>query len=293
MRQLGRGVRRPRHRRGAAIVGALQEKGRGAPKVSYKLRDYRAPAVLGRADPVVFPVAVEAGGDPRRRRAHDRPTRRSVPEELPVVLPPLEDFEPGDDPQGCLARCLDWLLPEGRPVVGARDEHDAAVGGRAGTLRFADPANTAEGWSAQAERDWRRPHVGAEHAVLHLLYALLAQGAHDISVVTSAEPFQKLVHQGMILGEDGEKMSKSRGNVINPDEIIEQHGADAMRVEMPGSLEAVGWQTEQISGVVRLLHEPARRARRRAGGRGHDAAAPPIKKVTNDEALGFNTAISR
>ena len=127
-------------------------------------------------------------------------------------------------------------------------------------LRFADPANTEVGWSPQADKSWLPVDLyvgGAEHAVLHLLYARFWHKVlYDLELVKDAEPFQKLVHQGMILGSDGEKMSKSRGNVVNPDDIVEQYGADAMRLyEMfMGPLEAVKpWQTEQISGVVREI----------------------------------------
>ena len=299
---------------GAAIVGALQEKGRGAPKVSYKLRDwvFSRQRYWGEPIPVVFPVAVaEAGGDPRKGDAHtiDYDSPQHVPEEeLPVALPPLEDFEPGDDPQGCLARCLDWRFFQRDGQWWARETNTMPqwAGSCWYYLRFADPANTAEGWSAQAERDWLPVDLyvgGAEHAVLHLLYARFWHKVlHDIGAVTSAEPFQKLVHQGMILGEDGEKMSKSRGNVINPDEIVELYGGDAMRLyEMfMGPLEAVKpWQTEQISGVVRFerrVYELARRASDdvEAGEDTTRLLHQTIKKVTNDvEALGFNTAISQ
>merc|ERR1719201_1741641 len=126
-------------------------------------------------------------------------------------------------------------------------------------LRFADPTNSEHAWSAEAERAWLPVDLyvgGAEHAVLHLLYARFWHKVlYDLGLVTTKEPFARLVHQGMILGEDGEKMSKSRGNVVNPDDIVNAYGADAMRLyEMfMGPLEAVKpWQTEQIAGVVRF-----------------------------------------
>jgi len=148
---------------------------------------------------------------------------------------------------------------------------------------------------------------GAEHATLHLLYARFWHKVlHSLGLVSTAEPFQKLVHQGMILGEDGEKMSKSRGNVVNPDDIVDKYGADAMRMyEMfMGPLEAVKpWQTEQISGVVRFQNRVYALAGR-ALADNEDADVPlgeetrrlmhqTIRKVTGDvDTLGFNTAIS-
>src|SRR5207244_9327249 len=146
---------------------------------------------------------------------------------------------------------------------------------------------------------------GSEHAVLHLLYARFWHKVlFDLGVVKHAEPFQKLVHQGMILGENNEKMSKARGNVVNPDDVVKSHGADALRLyEMfMGPLEAVKpWQTSGIEGVHRFLE----RAWNVCTGKVTDDAAAydeatkklvhkTIKKVTDDiEAMRFNTAISQ
>jgi leucyl-tRNA synthetase len=143
---------------------------------------------------------------------------------------------------------------------------------------------------------------GQEHAVLHLLYARFWHKVlYDLGIVDHKEPFLKVVHQGMILGTDGEKMSKSRGNVINPDDVVEEHGADSLRLyEMfMGPIEAVKpWQTEQVSGVVKLRNRCYQIAE------GPISDDPPegellsmmhktIKKVTGDiEKLSFNTAIS-
>jgi len=173
-------------------------------------------------------------------------------------------------------------------------------------LRFADPANDACAWSARAERDWLPVDLyvgGAEHAVLHLLYARFWHKVlHGLGLTRSREPFARLVHQGMILGEDGEKMSKSRGNVVNPDDIIRSHGADAMRLyEMfMGPLEAVKpWQTEQIAGVVRFQNRVFSLARRATADAPLAAETErlmhqTIRKVTRDvESLSFNTAISQ
>jgi leucyl-tRNA synthetase len=171
-------------------------------------------------------------------------------------------------------------------------------------LRFLDPQNSAEPWSRAAYDTWMPVDLyvgGAEHAVLHLLYARFWHKVlFDLGLVRHPEPFMKLVHQGMILGEDSEKMSKSRGNVINPDAIVGAHGADVLRLyEMfMGPLEAVKpWQSAQIQGVRRFrdrlyatgmrplgaaTEEPTRRLLHRTA-----------KKVTRDiEALRFNTAMS-
>merc|ERR1711871_687475 len=163
----------------------------------------------------------------------------------------------------------------------------------------------------QAEKSWLPVDLyvgGAEHAVLHLLYARFWHKVlYDLGLVSTLEPFKKLVHQGMILGEDGEKMSKSRGNVINPDEIVENFGGDAMRMyEMfMGPLEAVKpWQTEQIAGVVRFRDRVYTLAQKlvaaKAAGKARNTMAEEtsklmnqmVKKVTSDvEELAFNTAI--
>jgi leucyl-tRNA synthetase len=194
-------------------------------------------------------------------------------------------------------------------------------------LRFADPHNSLACVGAAAEQAWLPVDLyvgGQEHAVLHLLYARFWHKVlFRLGVVSSAEPFQRVVHQGMILGPDGEKMSKSRGNVVNPDEIVLAFGADALRLyEMfMGPLEAVKpWQTAQVQGVVRFrekVHQLVARSAAAAtstaastaastGGGAGDAAAPcsdlaeltrhmhkTIKKVTRDiDAMSFNTAIS-
>lgn len=144
---------------------------------------------------------------------------------------------------------------------------------------------------------------GQEHAVLHLLYARFWHKVlYDIGVVDHPEPFTKLIHQGMILGSDGEKMSKSRGNVINPDDVVKEHGADALRLyEMfMGPLEATKpWQTGQLMGVVRFrdrvysLVQPGRLTDQPPSGEIVSELHKTIKKVTHDiEKLSFNTAIS-
>ncbi len=170
-------------------------------------------------------------------------------------------------------------------------------------MRFIDPRNEA-GIFAEETARWLPVDLyvgGQEHAVLHLLYARFwHKFLHDIKVVNHEEPFLKLVHQGMILGSDGEKMSKSRGNVINPDDIIRDFGADALRLyEMfMGPLEAMKpWQTSQLMGVVRFRDKIYNLCQRPLGASSEkhviSESHRTIKKVTNDiEKMAFNTAIS-
>lgn len=195
-------------------------------------------------------------------------------------------------------------------------------------LRFADPTNALACLSPEADEAWLPVDLyvgGQEHAVLHLLYARFWHKVlFKLEVVSTSEPFQKVVHQGMILGSDGEKMSKSRGNVVNPDDIVTSFGADALRLyEMfMGPLEAVKpWQTSQVQGVVRFREKVYQVVKQNAAlyatttatatadchSNQDTASVPPcpelveltrdmhktIKKVTQDiDSMSFNTAIS-
>jgi leucyl-tRNA synthetase len=174
-------------------------------------------------------------------------------------------------------------------------------------FRFLDPKNSDEAFSKQVDEDWMPVDLyvgGSEHAVLHLLYARFwHQVLFDLGYTKHPEPFQKLVHQGMILGSDGEKMSKSRGNVVNPDDIVSEQGADALRLyEMfMGPLEAVKpWQTSQVAGVVRFMNKAYNVIMTAAAERSTDMDEETLrimhktmKKVTEDiESMSFNTAIS-
>jgi len=294
------------------ITAWLEEKGLGAPKIQFKLRDwvFSRQRYWGEPIPVYFPITLDDDdADPRTGAAHtihyDQPI--AVPEsELPLRLPELDDFKPGDEPAGVLAKALEWRFFQRDGKWYARETNTMPqwAGSCWYYLRFMDPANDEAGWSSQADADWMPVDLyvgGAEHAVLHLLYARFWHKVlFDAGVVKDSEPFHKLVHQGMILGEDGEKMSKSRGNVVNPDDIVQAFGADAMRLyEMfMGPLEAVKpWQTSQIQGVVRF-RERAFTVCTRATTDAIDEATEravhkTIKKVTKDiESMRFNTAIS-
>jgi leucyl-tRNA synthetase len=257
---------------------------------------------------VYFPVELEAGVTDPRKGAHtiryDQP-RVLTAEELPLRLPELTDFSAGD-PQGALIRANDWRFFEKDGQWFARETNTMPqwAGSCWYYLRFIDPKNSKEAFSQEAYDAWMPVDLyvgGNEHAVLHLLYARFWHKVlFDAGIVKDAEPFTKLVHQGMILGENNEKMSKSRGNVINPDDVVSQHGADSLRVyEMfMGPLEATKpWQTNGVIGVRRFL-ERAWNVISNVGSAPLDEESnrllhKTIKKVGEDiEAMRFNTAIS-
>ncbi|HEY2509865.1 MAG TPA: class I tRNA ligase family protein, partial [Polyangiaceae bacterium] len=259
-------------------------------------------------------VPVEVDGDPRADGAnptirYDQPIALEE-SELPLRLPELEDYKPGSDPAGPLARARDWRFfqKDGKWFARETNTMPQWAGSCWYYLRYVDPRNDQEAFSKEAYDAWMPVDLyigGSEHAVLHLLYARFWHKVlFDLGVVKDSEPFLKLVHQGTILGENNEKMSKSRGNVVNPDDVVASHGADALRLyEMfMGPLEATKpWQTSGIEGVRRFLDrvwnvstgaltdEPSK----------YDEATKrlvhkTIKKVTDDiESMRFNTAISQ
>jgi leucyl-tRNA synthetase len=193
-----------------AIVEKLASQGRGGSKVTYKLRDwvFSRQRYWGEPIPIYFPV--ETQGDPRRGDPHtiryDQPI--AVEEsELPLTLPELSDYRPGNDPAGPLARAVDWRFfqKDGRWYARETNTMPQWAGSCWYYLRFIDPRNDVEAWSEQAYDDWMPVDLyvgGAEHAVLHLLYARFWHKVlFDLGKVKHPEPFMKLVHQGMILGE--------------------------------------------------------------------------------------------
>ena len=295
------------------IAAWLAKEGKGSAKVSYRLRDwvFSRQRYWGEPIPIYFPVTTS--GDPRVPGTaftihHDQPI--AVDErDLPLRLPDLEDFKPGHDPAGPLARVAEWRFfqKDGRWFARETNTMPQWAGSCWYYLRYLDPHNDAEAWSARAYEDWMPVDLyvgGNEHAVLHLLYARFWHKVlFDMGVVKDSEPFLKLVHQGVILGENNEKMSKSRGNVVNPDDVVRGYGADALRLyEMfMGPLEQVKpWQSSGIEGVSRFLdrvwHVGTGPLTTEASG--YDEATmrlvhKTIKKVTQDiEAMSFNTAIS-
>jgi len=295
------------------ITAWLEDQSQGRPRVTYRLRDwvFSRQRYWGEPIPIYFPVTCD--GDPREPGAkvtiHYETPIGLDESELPLLLPELEDFKPGADPAGPLARVAAWRFFQkgGRWFARETNTMPQWAGSCWYYLRYLDPENGEEAWSSKAYEDWMPVDLyvgGAEHAVLHLLYARFWHKVlFDIGLVKHKEPFVRLVHQGMILGENNEKMSKARGNVVNPDDVVRQYGADSLRVyEMfMGPLEQVKpWQMSGIEGVRRFLE----RAWNLSLGPRSDVEAHyedatkrlvhrTIEKVTRDiESLRFNTAIS-
>lgn len=297
-----------------AATVALEKRGVGVRSVQYKLRDwvFSRQRYWGEPIPIFFPVRMsQVGGDPRRGDEHviDYDTPMPVPDdELPLCLPEMDDITPGDDPAGCLAKCVDWRYFQteaGDWFARETNTMPQWAGSCWYYLRFTDPTNDSAPWSLKGDLDWMPVDLyvgGNEHAVLHLLYARFWHKVfYSLGLTTTKEPFTKLVHQGMILGSDGEKMSKSRGNVVNPDDIVSEFGADALRLyEMfMGPLDAVKpWQTEQITGVVRFRNRVFALASSQTLSDKMDSETEKLlhktmKKVTQDiDKMSFNTAIS-
>ena len=295
----------------AQIVKCLDSMGRGKVRVTYRLRDwiFSRQRYWGEPMPIYFPV--DCDGDPRKPETQFT-IRFKEPiavdeSELPLRLPELDNFSPGDDPAGPLARATDWRFFQKDDKWFARETNTMPqwAGSCWYYLRFIDPRNDTTAWSQEAYDAWMPVDLyvgGSEHAVLHLLYARFWHKVlHDIGAVRHGEPFTKLVHQGMILGEDGQKMSKSRGNVINPDHIVKSHGADSLRAyEMfMGPLEAVKpWQTSGIEGVKRFLDRVWNVCTGPLSETCDEATKKllhkTIQKVTHDiETMHFNTAVSQ
>jgi leucyl-tRNA synthetase len=292
------------------ITADLQAAGKARARVEYKLRDwvFSRQRYWGEPIPIYFPVECE--GDPRAGASHLIRYDQPIPveaSELPLRLPELDDFRPGEDPAGVLARAAAWRFfeKEGRWFARETNTMPQWAGSCWYYLRFIDPHNPSMPCAPELAERWLPVDLyvgGAEHAVLHLLYARFWHKVlYDEGLVTFKEPFKKLVHQGMILGEGGHKMSKSRGNVVNPDDVVAEFGADAMRVyEMfMGPLEATKpWSTSSIAGVRRFLDRVFAVALRSNASVQPDAPLrrimhQTIRKVTEDiEGMRFNTAIS-
>lgn len=290
-----------------AMIRWAEKEGRGNRAIQYKLRDWLFSRQRYWGEP--FPILHKEDG-----------TIQPVPEDmLPVLLPQVESYEPMGTGESPLAAIKDWVQTK-NPKTGepARRETDTMPGSAGSSwyfLRYCDPRNANAPFGKESEKYWMPVDLyvgGAEHAVGHLLYARFwTKVLYDAEMVTHDEPFRKLVHQGMILGEDGEKMSKSRGNVINPDDVVSKYGADTLRIyEMfMGPLERdKPWSTSAIEGVYRFLQRAWRvfvddegrtLIESRADGSGpkqEDVKIlhKTIKKVTEDiENLRFNTAISQ
>jgi len=229
--------------------------------------------------------------------------------DLPVELPDDVDFRPtGESPLTRSKSFHDVTCPKcGKPAHRESDTMDTFVDSSWYWLRYCDPHNEKVAFDAKKVKQWCPVNLyvgGAEHAVLHLMYArFITKALQDMGYVDFAEPFLKLRNQGLILGEDGQKMSKSKGNVVNPDEIVTKFGADTLRMyEMfMGPLEeAKPWNTASIAGIRRFLDrvwnlclEPASVPAPSESPEPGFLIAKTTKKVTDDiEAFGFNTAIA-
>ena len=286
------------------ITAWLESNGKGRKAVNYKLRDWLFARQRYWGEP--FPLIWVDG------------EARPLPEEqLPVTLPETSNFKPSGSGESPLANLEDWQATtdpaSGKPARRETNTMPQWAGSCWYYLRFIDPKNFNQLIDPAKERYWMPVDLyigGSEHAVLHLLYSRFWHKVlHDIGVVSTLEPFKKLVHQGIVLGEDNQKMSKSRGNVVNPDDMMDQFGADAVRLyEMfMGPLEAMKpWSTRGVAGITHFLERVWRLMINEEGrlSAAIVSSAPSldhqrllhqtIKKVTEDiEQLRFNTAISQ
>lgn len=285
----------------AAITNKLEEIGAGKEVTNYKLRDWIFSRQRYWGEPIPM-VKMEDG------------TEYPLPEkDLPLVLPELDDYQPTKDGKPPLSKApSSWLHVEIDGKKGERETNTMPqwAGSSWYYIRYIDPNNENAIADSKLLDHWLPVDLyigGQEHAVLHLLYARFwHKFLYDIGVVHCKEPFQKLYHQGMILGANGEKMSKSRGNVINPDDIVKSNGADSLRLfEMfAGPLnEAKPWSTTALDGstrfierVFRLVDEEsfANKLTDNNDGELDYSYNFLVKKVTNDFlALSFNTAIAQ
>lgn len=293
----------------ATMIDWLESNHKGKRRVQYKLRDWLFSRQRYWGEP--FPITWKDG--------HHHALAES---DLPLLAPPLDDYKPSGTPDPLLSKATDWVnLPDGS--VRETNTMPQWAGSCWYYLRYCDPSNTQRFISNEAEAYWTsdKPGMvdlyvgGTEHAVLHLLYARFWHKVlFDLGHVTTPEPFQKLVNQGLILGEDGQKMSKSRGNVVNPDDVVREYGADALRLyEMfMGPLEQVKpWQMKGVEGVSRFLARVWRVACEEQQDGSYQISSKiknvactdkellrtvheTLKKVGEDiEKLSFNTAISQ
>ncbi|MGG4013127.1 leucine--tRNA ligase [Bacillus smithii] len=287
----------------AKMIEWLEEKGVGSKKVTYRLRDWLFSRQRYWGEPI--PIIHWEDG-----------TMTPVPEEeLPLMLPKTKEVKPSGTGESPLANIEEWVNVVD-PKTGKKGRRETNTMPQwAGScwyfLRYIDPHNPKALADPEKLKEWLPVDIyigGAEHAVLHLLYARFwHKFLYDIGVVPTKEPFKKLYNQGMILGENNEKMSKSRGNVVNPDEIVESHGADTLRLyEMfMGPLDAsISWSTTGLDGARRFLDRVWRlfvdengqlsSKIKEEGNALEKVYHQTVKKVTEDyEQLHFNTAISQ
>lgn len=286
------------------MVDYLQEHELGEEKVSYRLRDWLFARQRFWGEPI--PVIHWEDG-----------TTTTVPEEdLPLELPKTDHIKPSGTGESPLANIEDWVNVVD-PETGLKGKRDTNTmpqwaGSSWYFLRYIDPHNPDQLADPDQLKKWLPVDLyigGAEHAVLHLLYARFwHKFLYDLDIVPTKEPFQKLYNQGMILGEGNEKMSKSKGNVVNPDDVVEQYGADTLRLyEMfMGPLDAaIAWSEEGLEGARKFLdrvwrlyinenNQLSEKIVEEANKNLEVVYNQTVQKVTEDyEALSFNTAISQ
>ncbi|MFU2018081.1 leucine--tRNA ligase [Peribacillus butanolivorans] len=288
----------------STMIKWLEEKGIGTKKITYRLRDWLFSRQRYWGEPI--PIIHWEDG-----------TMSAVKEEeLPLILPKATDIKPSGTGESPLANITEWVnVTDENGRKGRRETNTMPqwAGSSWYFLRYIDPDNTEALADPEKLKEWMPVDIyigGAEHAVLHLLYARFwHKFLYDIGIVPTSEPFQNLFNQGMILGENNEKMSKSKGNVVNPDDIVESHGADTLRMyEMfMGPLDAsIAWSTNGLDGSRRFLDRIWRLLISEDGtitdkmadtddsGKLEKVYHQTVKKVTeNYEELKFNTAISQ
>jgi leucyl-tRNA synthetase len=286
------------------VIAWLEEKKAGRTAVNYKLRDWLFSRQRYWGEPIPIVHCEKCGSVP-------------LPEsELPLKLPEMKDFKPTGNAEPPLAKAKDWVSTKCPQCRGAARRETNTMPQWAGScwyyLRYLDSKNEKSFCDPAKEKYWMPVDLyvgGAEHAVLHLLYSRFWHKVlYDLKLVSSPEPFTTLVNQGMILGEDGQKMSKSRGNVINPDFVVEHYGADSMRLYemfMGPLTQRKAWSMKGVEGVNRFLGRVWRLYADTEGNLNRDIRDEKeepslekrlhqtVKKVTEDiETLSFNTAIS-
>ncbi|MDO5111968.1 MAG: leucine--tRNA ligase [Clostridia bacterium] len=282
----------------AKMIDWLEKKGIGTRKVNYKLRDWVFTRQRYWGEPIPLVHCEKCGWVP-------------LPyEELPLVLPEIADYQPTDDGSSALARATDWIKTTcphcGGPAVRETDTMPNWAGSSWYFLRYCDPHNDNELASKEALEYWMPVdwyNGGMEHTTLHLLYSRFwHKFLYDIGAVPTPEPYQKRTSHGMILGENGEKMSKSRGNVINPDDVVREMGADSFRLYemfMGAFDQPIPWSTTGARGCRRFLERVWRLQDMLNDVEGVSddlkrVVNYTIKKVSEDyESMKYNTAIAQ
>ncbi len=280
-----------------AITKWLEEKGIGHEKVNYKLRDWVFSRQRYWGEPIPMIHCEKCGWVPLSE------------DQLPLLLPDVENYEPTDTGESPLSKMTDWVkttCPKcGGPAQRETDTMPQWAGSSWYFLRYMDPHND-HALASKAALDYWSPvdwyNGGMEHTTLHLLYSRFwHKFLYDLGVVPTKEPYQRRTSHGMILGEGGEKMSKSRGNVVNPNDIVDQYGADTMRLHIMfiGDFEkAVSWSNEAVKGSKRFLDRIWNLAENCADSMeltqaNESLLHKTIKKVSSDiDELKMNTAIA-